>query len=73
MLEEIANPDVPRDQPPSDKDQRLDWLVERHQGGRDAGCDWCLLVDMIVQLQMRANAAELRGAMSTLSRTLGGL
>lgn len=60
MLEEISNPHLPRDRPPEDKDARIDWLVERHEGGRDAGCNWCLLVDALLTMQRRANAAELK-------------
>ena len=58
MLEEVNNPTLPRERPPEDKDERLAWLINRHAGGREAGCDWCLLVETIEMMQRRANAAE---------------
>jgi len=60
MLEEVNNPTLPRERPPEDKDERLAWLINRHAGGREAGCDWCLLVETIEMMQRRANAAELK-------------
>jgi len=58
MLEEVNNPTLPRERPPEDIDERLDWLILRHQGGRVSGCDWCLLVETIEMMQRRANVAE---------------
>jgi len=47
MQQELANPHQPRDKPPPDADGKLMWLIRRHNGGRDNGCDWCLVVDEI--------------------------
>jgi len=64
MQQEIANPNAPRDKPPPDVDGKLMWLIRRHNGGRDNGCDWCLVVDEINRLQL---AVDQMGALKALA------